>query len=64
MNGKALQEQIYMKKGMKKMIDYSNIITSVAEIIEYAFPIALIFGVTAKLANLCFSFIFNRKIEL
>lgn len=46
------------------MIDYSNIITSVAEIIEYAFPIALIFGVTAKLANLCFSFIFNRKIEL
>lgn len=64
MSGKALQEQIYMKKGMIKMIDYSSIVSGVAEIITYAFPIALIFGVTAKLSNLCFSFIFNRKIEL
>lgn len=46
------------------MIDYSSIISSVAQIVTYAFPISLIFGLTAKLANLCFSFIFNRKIEL
>lgn len=46
------------------MIDYSSIITSVAQIVGYAFPISLIFGLTAKLTNLCFSFIFNRKIEL
>ncbi len=45
-------------------MDYSSIINSVAEIISYAFPISLVFGLTAKLANLCFSFIFNRKIEL
>ena len=45
-------------------MDYSLIINNVAEIISYAFPIALIFGITAKLANLCFSMIFNRKIEL
>lgn len=46
------------------MLDYSIIIAEVAKIITYAFPISLIFGVTAKLANLCFCFIFNRKIEL
>lgn len=46
------------------MLDYSIIIAEVAKIITYAFPISLIFGLTVKLANLCFCFIFNRKIEL
>lgn len=53
-----------MKGMMLKMVDYSNIISCVANIISYAFPISLIFGITAKLANLTFSFIFNRKIEI
>lgn len=46
------------------MVDYSSIVSSVAQIITNAFPIALIFGITAKLSSLCFDFIFNRKIEL
>ena len=46
------------------MVDYQVIVNSVANIIQYAFPIALIFGITAKLASLTFSFIFNRKIEI
>lgn len=46
------------------MIDYSSIVVVVADIIKNAFPVALIFGITAKLSNLCFDFIFNRKIEL
>lgn len=46
------------------LIDYSNIVSCVVDIVEYAFPIALIFGITAKLCNLCFSMIFNKKIEL
>jgi len=45
-------------------MDYSVIVNSVAEIVTYAFPIALIFGIVAKLCNLCFSLIFNKKIEL
>ena len=51
-------------KGMINVIDYVSIIGNVAEIITYAFPISLIFGVSAKLTNLCFDFIFNRKITL
>lgn len=46
------------------MIDYSAIVLCVADIIKNAFPVSLIFGITAKLSNLCFDFIFNRRIEL
>lgn len=45
-------------------MDYSVIIGQVAEIVGYAFPFSLIFGVTAKLANMTLDMIFNRKIEM
>ena len=53
-----------MMKEWFRMVDYSAIVVCVADIIKNAFPVAIIFGVTAKLSNLCFDFIFNRKIEL
>ena len=46
------------------MIDYANIIACVTELITYAFPISLIFGVCGKLCNIAFDFILNRKIEM
>ena len=45
-------------------MDYSVIISMVAKIIEYATPFTLIFGITAKLLNLAFDMIFNKKIEM
>ena len=45
-------------------MDYSVIVDMIANIIEVCFPISLIFGLTAKLCNLAFDMIFNRKIEM
>lgn len=45
-------------------MDYSVVISAVAEIVSYAFPFSLIFGLTAKLCNLAFDMIFNRKIDM
>lgn len=45
-------------------MDYSIIISQVSEIVSYAFPFSLIFGVTAKLVNMTFDMIFNKKIEM
>lgn len=44
-------------------MDYSNIISLVAELIAYCFPFSLIFGITAKLYRLTMDFIFNRRVE-
>lgn len=45
-------------------MDYSVIVSQVAEIVSYAFPFSLIFGVTAKLVNMTLDMIFNKKIEI
>lgn len=45
-------------------MDYSVIILQISEIISTCFPLTLIFGITAKLCNLAFDFIFNKKIEM
>lgn len=45
-------------------MDWSSIIGLVADLVGYCFPFALIFGVTAKLCNMAFDFIFNRRIEM
>ena len=45
-------------------MDYSLIISQVAELIKYAFPVSLIFGLTAKFINIALDMILNRKIEM
>lgn len=45
-------------------MDWSLIISQVAELVSYAFPFSLIFGITAKLVNLALDMIFNKKIEM
>lgn len=45
-------------------MDYSVVIIQVAQLISYAFPFSLIFGVTAKLVNITLDMIFNKKIEM
>ena len=45
-------------------MDYSVIISQVAELVSYAFPFSLIFGITAKLVNMALDMIFNKKIEM
>lgn len=45
-------------------MDYSVIVSQVAEIVSYAFPFSLIFGITAKLVNMTLDMIFNKKIEI
>lgn len=44
-------------------MDWSVVILQVAELVGYAFPFSLIFGVTAKLVNLALDMIFNKKID-
>lgn len=46
------------------MPDYSVIIGLVSEIVEYAVPFTLIFGITAKACNFAFDMIFNKRIEM
>ena len=45
-------------------MDYSVVIGQVAELVGYAFPFSLIFGITAKLVNMALDMIFNKKIEM
>lgn len=45
-------------------MDYSLVISQVAQLVSYAFPFSLIFGVTAKLVNMALDMIFNKKIEM
>ncbi len=45
-------------------LDYSNIIALVAELVGYCFPFSLIFGVTAKLCNIAFDMIVNKRIDM
>lgn len=45
-------------------MDWSSIVSLVAELVSYCFPFSLIFGVTAKLCNIAFDMIFNRRIEM
>ena len=49
---------------MEVNMDYSVIINQVAELVTYAFPFSLIFGITAKLVNIALDMIFNKKIEM
>lgn len=45
-------------------MDYSVIILAVADITKVCFPIALIFGLTAKLSNFALDMIFNKRIMM
>ena len=45
-------------------MDYSMIMDLLKEIIGYAYPIALIFGLAGKLINFSLDLILNRKISL
>ena len=46
------------------IMDYSVIMTEVAEIIKYAYPIALIFGLSAKFIKFSLDLILDRNINL
>lgn len=46
------------------MIDYQVIVDFVAEMIEYAMPIAILFALVGKLLNMLMSMMFNGKIDL
>lgn len=45
-------------------MDYTAILDMCVEIIKYAYPIALIFGLTAKLINFSLDLILDRKVNL
>ncbi len=45
-------------------MDYSAIVSCVANLVGVCFPISLIFGLTAKLSNFALDMIFNRKITM
>lgn len=45
-------------------MDYGMIVSLVAEMVTYAFPISLIFGFTGKACNMCFEMIFGKKIDI
>ena len=45
-------------------IDYGQVIACVTELVTYAFPFSLIFGFTAKAANIVLDMVFNKKIEM
>lgn len=45
-------------------MNYSTVINLVVDIIQYAYPIALIFGLSAKLINFSLDLILNRKVSL
>lgn len=46
------------------MIDYQIIISQIAILVGECFPVALCFGITAKLFNFAMDMILNRKISL
>lgn len=45
-------------------MDYSVLISEIASLIGTCFPIALIFGLSAKLFNFAMDMILNRRIEM
>lgn len=45
-------------------MDYSAIMSLVVEIIEFAYPIALIFGISGKLVSFTLDLILGRKVSL
>lgn len=47
------------------ILDYQQVIDLIAEILKYALPIGIIFGITEKATNLFFNLAFgNKKITL
>lgn len=45
-------------------MDYSVILNLAIEILKYAYPFAVIFGLVAKLTNITLSFMFDKKIDM
>lgn len=45
-------------------MDYSMILSQIADLIKFSFPIALIFGLSAKMSNFALDMILNRRIEM
>lgn len=45
-------------------MDYSVILNQIAGLISFCFPIALIFGLCAKMCNFALDMILNRRIDL
>lgn len=45
-------------------MDYGLILTQIADLIKFAFPIALIFGISAKMCNFALDMILNRRIDM
>lgn len=46
------------------VMDYSVLISEVAQIVGVCFPVSLIFGLTAKLCNFALDMIFNKRITM
>ena len=66
MSGKGFLNQIYFMKMKGRLIDmdYQAIIGLVVDIIKFAYPISLIFGLAGKLVNFSLDLILNRKVSL
>lgn len=45
-------------------MDYSLVLEYAVEIVSYAIPFSLIFGIVAKMVNFALDMVFNRKIDL
>ena len=45
-------------------MDYSVILSQLADLIKFSIPIALIFGLSAKMCNFALDMILNRRIEM
>lgn len=45
-------------------MDYSVILSQLADLIKFSFPIALIFGLSAKMCNFALDMILNRRIDM
>ena len=43
---------------------YGVVLNLAIEILKYAYPFAVIFGLVAKLTNITLSFMFDKKIEM
>lgn len=45
-------------------MDYNIILLEVVEIVKFAFPVSLIFGLVGKMCNFALDMILNRKVSL
>lgn len=45
-------------------MDYSVILNQIASLISFCFPIALVFGLSAKMCNFALDMILNRRIDM